>query len=118
MARRRSWTETRSLVTGASSGLGKAIAQHLVRAGASVVLTGRSADRLTEAAERLIREGADSRRILTVPADLTVEDDRRRLFELIKERHDALDVVINADFRGGVTCLIDTQLCGCTLLCK
>ena len=60
-----------------------------------MVLTGRSADRLTETAERLIREGADSKRILTVPADLTVEDDRRRLFELIKERHDALDVVIN-----------------------
>ncbi|MBV8487735.1 MAG: SDR family NAD(P)-dependent oxidoreductase [Planctomycetaceae bacterium] len=95
MARRRSWTETRALVTGASSGLGKAIAEHLVRAGASVVLTGRSADRLTEVAERLLRDGADSRHILTVPADLTVDDDRRRLFEQIKERHGALDLVIN-----------------------
>ncbi|MGO9598171.1 MAG: SDR family NAD(P)-dependent oxidoreductase [Isosphaeraceae bacterium] len=95
MARRRSWTETRSLVTGASSGLGMAIAEHLVRAGASVVLTGRSADRLADVAERLIREGADPRHILTVPADLTVNDDRRRLFELINDRHGALDLVIN-----------------------
>jgi short-subunit dehydrogenase len=82
-------------VTGASSGLGKALAEHLVRAGANVVLTGRSADRLAEVAAGLIREGADPGYVLAVPADLTVDDDRRRLFERIKERHGALDLVIN-----------------------
>jgi short-subunit dehydrogenase len=95
MAQRRSWSETRSLVTGASSGLGKALAEHLVRAGAIVLLTGRSADRLAAVADGLAREGADLARIITVPADLTVDDDRRRLFTLAKDRLGALDLVIN-----------------------
>jgi short-subunit dehydrogenase len=95
MRKPRSWTETRSLVTGASSGLGKAIAEHLVRAGAMVILTGRSAERLTAVAATLVREGADPGRIITVPADLTDPDDRGRLFDLARERFGALDLVIN-----------------------
>jgi short-subunit dehydrogenase len=95
MPQRRSWNETRSLVTGASSGLGRALAEHLVRAGATVILTGRSAERLTAVATGLMREGAGPDRIITVPADLTVEEDRRRLFALAKERLGALDLVIN-----------------------
>ena len=42
MSHRRAWKETRALVTGASSGLGRAIAERLVQLGATVVLTGRS----------------------------------------------------------------------------
>jgi hypothetical protein len=55
----RRWRDARCLVTGASSGLGRAIAEHLVRAGARVVLTGRSAERLGDVAEALIDDGAD-----------------------------------------------------------
>ena len=55
MARQRSWNHTRSLVTGASSGLGKALAERLVHAGAPVILTGRSAERLAAVAQGLIR---------------------------------------------------------------
>jgi hypothetical protein len=44
--RDRRWADSRCLITGASSGLGHAIAEHLVRAGARVVLTGRSTERL------------------------------------------------------------------------
>ncbi len=92
---RRSWKETRGLVTGASSGLGRALAEHLVRAGATVVLTGRSADRLASVVAGLRRDGADPDRMITVSADLTVDDDRRRLFALARERLGALDLVIN-----------------------
>jgi short-subunit dehydrogenase len=91
----RSWSQTRVLVTGASSGLGKALAEHLVRAGATVLLTGRSADRLAGVAENLVREGADPARIITAPADLTVDHDRHRLLDLARERFRALDLVIN-----------------------
>jgi short-subunit dehydrogenase len=92
---KRSWHETRALVTGASSGLGQALAQHLVRAGATVLLTGRSVDRLTTVAEGLLREGADPERLITAAADLTVDDDRHRLFTLANDRFGALDLVIN-----------------------
>jgi short-subunit dehydrogenase len=95
MAHRRRWNETRSLVTGASSGLGKALAQHLARAGASVILTARSADRLSSVDGGLAEEGVDPARLVTFPADLTVDDDRRRLFELVGQRFGTLDLVIN-----------------------
>jgi short-subunit dehydrogenase len=95
MRKPRSWTETRALVTGASSGLGKALAEHLVRAGANVILTGRSAERLGRVATGLASEGADPARILTVAADLTDDDDRARLFALARQRFGALDLVIN-----------------------
>ena len=95
MARQRSWNHTRSLVTGASSGLGKALAERLVHAGAQVILTGRSAERLAAVAQGLIRAGAEPARVITFPADLTIESDRQGLFDLARERFGALDLVIN-----------------------
>jgi short-subunit dehydrogenase len=95
MARQRTWDRTRSLVTGASSGLGKALAERLVRAGARVILTGRSGERLAAVAQGLIRAGADPARVITFPADLTIESDRQGLFDLARQRFGALDLVIN-----------------------
>jgi NAD(P)-dependent dehydrogenase (short-subunit alcohol dehydrogenase family) len=91
----RRWADSRRLVTGASSGLGRAIAEHLVRAGARVVLTGRSADRLRRDAQALIDDGADWDWVITVPADLTVEADRRQLFAEAADAFGALDLLIN-----------------------
>jgi short-subunit dehydrogenase len=95
MSHTRSWKDTRALVTGASSGLGRAVAEDLVRRGASVVLTGRSAARLDEVARGLIDAGADPGRIAVVSGDLTVEDDRQRLFDAVRDRFGALDLVVN-----------------------
>jgi short-subunit dehydrogenase len=95
MHKPRSWTETRALVTGASSGLGKSLAERLVRAGAHVILTGRSAERLALVAAGLAREGSDPARIVTITADLTNADERARPFAVARERFGALDLVIN-----------------------
>jgi short-subunit dehydrogenase len=92
---RRAWNETRALVTGASSGLGQALAEHLVRAGATVLLTGRSVERLEAVVAGLRRDGAVPGRMMTLAADLTVDDDRQRLFSLARSKLDALDLVIN-----------------------
>ncbi len=86
----------RCLVTGASSGLGQALAEQLVKAGVLVVLTGRSAQRLQDIVDRLTDEGCDPSRIVAFAADLTVAEDCQRLFELITSRFGALELVINS----------------------
>jgi short-subunit dehydrogenase len=65
----------RALVTGATGGLGQAIARALHREGATVVLSGRRAELL----EELARELGDRAEVL--PADLAGADDVRRLAE-------------------------------------
>jgi short-subunit dehydrogenase len=93
--RHRPWDSARCLITGASSGLGKALAERLVRAGAHVVLTGRSAERLQAVAQGLIGEGADPTRVIVIRADLTDAVERRELFAQLAVHFDALDLVIN-----------------------
>jgi NADP-dependent 3-hydroxy acid dehydrogenase YdfG len=56
-----------ALVTGASSGLGRATALALAKAGASIALLARSRDELEAAADEL---GRDGRRAIAVPVDL------------------------------------------------
>jgi len=62
------------LVTGASSGLGRATAIACARMGASLVITGRNADRLQETFDQLGDEFATQ-----ILADLTVKEDLERL---------------------------------------
>ena len=94
---RRDFRDARCLVTGASSGLGRAIATKLAERGASVVLTGRSAQRLEQAGAELNSLDGRSGQALTVAADLTDPADRRRLFEVVSDRFGgALDLVVNS----------------------
>lgn len=88
---RRDFRDARCLVTGASSGLGRAIALELVRAGACVVATGRSVERL----DRLRVESRGG--IHPHPADLTDPVELERLLDATAQQFDgALDVVVNA----------------------
>jgi short-subunit dehydrogenase len=73
--------DARCLVTGASSGLGLALAEALARSGARLVVTGRSADRLDALARRLESEGIPPGRITPFAAELTDDADRRRLLD-------------------------------------
>lgn len=77
-----------ALITGASSGLGERFARVLHRAGASVVVTARRADRLDE----LAAECND--RIETIPGDIADESHRRAVARRL-EAHGRLDVLVN-----------------------
>ena len=92
---RRTLADARCLVTGASSGLGRALAEHLSAEGARLLLTGRSAERLESLARTLVDRGARPDSVATLAADLTDPADRRRLFEAAKDQFRALDLVVN-----------------------
>jgi short-subunit dehydrogenase len=82
----------RILITGSSTGIGRALAERTARRGARIALTARSADKLRDLAGRLTAAGADA---LAVPADVTSDEDRRRLIEIVVNRFGGLDVLIN-----------------------
>jgi uncharacterized protein len=96
MIRRRSFEGARCLVTGASSGLGKAIAEHLVRASARVILTGRSLNRLEATARALVSGGASPDAVIAVDADLTEDEGRSKIIHVAADRFGALDLAVNA----------------------
>jgi 3-oxoacyl-[acyl-carrier protein] reductase len=81
-----------ALVTGGGRGIGLAIARRLAEAGASVVVSGRDADRLAAAAAML---GADGAAVLPVVADVARREDVDRLVEATRTRFGRIDVLVN-----------------------
>ncbi len=82
----------RFVLTGASRGIGRCLAEQLASAGARLVLAARSADQLATLAEQLRAHGADA---LAVPTDLTSDADRQRLIETAVGHLGGLDGLIN-----------------------
>ena len=91
MARRRI-EGLRVLITGASQGIGKALAETAARRGARVLAAARSGPLLQELADRLRAEGNP---IATVTADVASPDDRRRMVEMAMRQFGGLDILIN-----------------------
>ncbi|MER6461089.1 SDR family oxidoreductase [Streptomyces sp. NPDC001288] len=79
-----------AVVTGAGSGIGRAVAVELLRAGWSVALAGRRPRTLEETAA-LAPEGAG----LVVPADVTRPDDVAELFAAAVARFGRVDLLFN-----------------------
>jgi short-subunit dehydrogenase len=71
----------RALVTGASSGIGRAIASELCFGGSNVIATGRNAQRLESWRNQMIRRGVSPRHATIFTADLASSRDRERLLE-------------------------------------
>ncbi len=82
------------LVTGGTSGIGKATAVAMAAMGADVVVTGRDPERGGRAAEE-IRAESTGGSVELILADLAVQSEVRRLAEDFRERHDRLDVLVN-----------------------
>ncbi|MBW2307286.1 MAG: glucose 1-dehydrogenase [Deltaproteobacteria bacterium] len=81
-----------AVVTGASRGLGRAIALGLARAGANVVAASRSQDLLERVVAAMAREGA---RGMAVPCDIGVEADLDLLVERSLEQFGGIDILVN-----------------------
>lgn len=90
-----------ALVTGASRGIGAAIAEALAAAGAHVILVARSSDALEEIEERIHQAGGSA---TIAPLDLTSGENIGKLAGAVAERWDKLDVlVLNAAMLGSLT---------------
>jgi short-subunit dehydrogenase len=85
-------TGRRVLITGASSGIGRCLAEQAARAGARLILAARSADKLDELAQSLKQRGAAA---IAVTADVTREEDRQRVLAAATEHLGGLDVLVN-----------------------
>lgn len=81
-----------AIVTGASSGIGEAVAIALAERGVKVTITGRRADRLKAVEESIRRAGGQ---VLAVGGDLRIEDDIKKLFQCSQEYWGRLDILIN-----------------------
>jgi 3-oxoacyl-[acyl-carrier protein] reductase len=82
-----------AVVTGASKGIGAAIAEHLAAAGAAVVVNYASSKAGAEAVLERIRR-ADGKAV-AVQADVSKGDDIRRLFAETKKAFGKLDILVN-----------------------
>ncbi|MCT2583312.1 SDR family oxidoreductase [Actinophytocola gossypii] len=83
-----------ALVTGASRGIGHAIATELARGGAAVTISSRKADQIEAAADEL-RAEVPGARVLAVPANTGSDDDRARVVQRTIEEFGRLDVLVN-----------------------
>ena len=87
-------TEAVILVTGATDGLGRQVAIELAGRGATVLLHGRSRERLEAAREEIGRETGDER-LRTYLADLSSLGEVRALAGRVLSDHDRLDALVN-----------------------
>lgn len=82
------------LITGATGGIGRITAEALARAGATVVLVGRSAEKTQEVTES-IRSNTGNSNVNYLLADLSEQAQVRRLAQEFRSRYDRLHVLVN-----------------------
>src|ERR671922_1644277 len=80
------------LVTGASRGIGRAIAEAFAQEGCRLCMCARGQEALAHTAEALRHSGAE---VLPIAADVTRSDDVDQLVKAIEERLGRIDVLVN-----------------------
>ena len=90
-----------ALITGGSSGIGRAIAQALVASGARVAITGRDQVRLAETAREI--------GVHPIHADVAVEADVERTYRELLQQFGDLDILVNNAGTGVFKNLVDFE---------
>ncbi|OBG58735.1 SDR family oxidoreductase [Mycobacterium sp. E735] len=82
----------RALVTGASSGIGKKVAQAYLQAGADVAIAARRADALEQVAREIAADGEG--RVVPIPCDVTRPDQVTALLDRVTAELGGIDVAV------------------------
>ncbi|MDP4094990.1 MAG: SDR family oxidoreductase [Bacillota bacterium] len=85
--------QTYSLITGASSGIGKEIAESLAKRGNNLILISRRRNILEQIAKYVIE--TYNVKVLTMPCDLTEKDSPKSIYLWCKENNIIVDTIIN-----------------------
>lgn len=80
------------IITGGSSGIGRACALAFGRAGGKIVINGRNAKKLNEVGQELSAAGIE---YLAIPGDVSQEHDCRQLIEQTITKYGRIDVMLN-----------------------
>jgi NAD(P)-dependent dehydrogenase (short-subunit alcohol dehydrogenase family) len=99
------WREKVVVVTGGSSGLGRAIAEAFADRGAKLVVAALEAEDVARSAAALRRSGTE---VLGVAADVTCQADVERMFRETLDRFGHLDVLVNCAGRSARGKVLDT----------
>ena len=81
-----------AVITGASRGLGRAMAVELGAAGAKLALVGRDRAKLEETAAEVAKDGGEA---VVFTADVTDEEQVRELEQCVRERFGHVDILVN-----------------------
>ncbi len=94
-----------ALITGGSSGIGKAAAARLLAAGMRVVICGRSAEKLENA---IVELQPDSSRFHAIQADVTHSGQVEQMVASVLNRFGQIDVLVNSAGAGYLGPFVDT----------
>jgi short-subunit dehydrogenase len=97
---RKAWQGKWAVVTGASAGIGEAIAVELAEAGVNLVLTARRRDRLDLLADRLLSRYSIQTQVIV--ADLTLPQSPQQIFDATEGAGQQVDVLINNTASGSM----------------
>jgi len=103
---KRSILGMRTILTGASSGIGLALAKLLAKRGARLVVSARRQDRLDALVEELRKEGSE---VLAVAGDVTEPEVRQQLIQHAVSQLGGLDCLINNAGIGGIGNFVDND---------
>jgi NAD(P)-dependent dehydrogenase (short-subunit alcohol dehydrogenase family) len=98
-------TNTVAVITGASSGIGAALAKLLAAEGATVVLAARRKDKLDELTHRITHAGGKA---FAVKCDVTVSKGAEELIHHTVRKHGRIDILVNNAGRGNFASIEDT----------
>lgn len=81
-----------ALVTGANTGIGKAMAQGLAEAGATIIAANRNQDEGQETVSEFIKQGFKAE---FFPVDVSKKESISKLFGYVKDKYGTLDILVN-----------------------